>query len=325
MMNKDGIQTPVCIFIFLRKSQSLNLVSKIREVHPPRLYIVGEGPRPGRDGEADKVNDIRKAVQMAVDWNCEIKTNYVSEDIGAGRRIETGISWVFEHESKCIFLEDDIVPSTSFFYYCEELLNRYEFDMRVGMISGYNALNSYMFAGSDYGFSKCGSIYGWATWANRWAKYDWDMRALDDEKANSLLLHDLSGNNTIYAKRRIQHWEKAKKDIVSGKLSTWDYQWSLTRRINGWLDIVPSESLTGNHGVDENASNTASDDKLLPKRAQKLMSVVSHECLHELVHPKYFIADHNYDDTYMSLLYPPKIQLKFEALAMKIKMVVLKK
>ena len=40
---------------------------------------------------------------------------------------------------KCIVLEDDDVPSQSFFPFCKELLDRYEHDDRITMIAGFNS------------------------------------------------------------------------------------------------------------------------------------------------------------------------------------------
>lgn len=57
--------------------------------------------------------------------------------------------WAFSIVDKCIILEDDIVPSLSFFPFCIELLNRYEDDKRIDRICGMNLLGTYE-TGSDY-------------------------------------------------------------------------------------------------------------------------------------------------------------------------------
>ena len=48
------------------------------------------------------------------------------------------ISWFFEQEPEGIILEDDCVPSLSFFGYCTTLLKKFRNDERIGHISGSN-------------------------------------------------------------------------------------------------------------------------------------------------------------------------------------------
>lgn len=303
------INTPVCIFIFLREKQSIELIDAIRKVQPPVLYIVGEGHRPDREGEEEKVLAIRKKVEESVDWPCEVRKNYVEEDIGAGRRIQTGISWVFEQEDKCIFLEDDIRPDISFFYFCEDLLNYYSNDNRIGIITGFNPFEKYNFNGCSYGFSHVGSIYGWASWSNRWEKYDWNTQLFDNNR--SLLEQQMTGHDRFLAKRRIRRWSKARQLVKTSKLSTWDFQWDIARRMNNWLDIVPSVSLTENCGVDDFARNGPAHFKLMPKRIRNIFLVRKNHMDYPLIHPDVFIRNAVYDDKYMKRLLPNRIiQLK---------------
>jgi hypothetical protein len=73
-------------------------------------------------------------------------------------------SSIFSIVDRCIFLEDDVLVSVSFFRYCEELLEKYRDDLRVHYISGMNYLGKYSGPNSDYFFSGEGSIWGYATW-----------------------------------------------------------------------------------------------------------------------------------------------------------------
>ena len=46
------------------------------------------------------------------------------------------IDWFFSKEEKGIILEDDCVPSQTFYYYCQELLDHYENNENVFSIGG---------------------------------------------------------------------------------------------------------------------------------------------------------------------------------------------
>ena len=50
----------------------------------------------------------------------------------------SGINWIFDHVEECIFLEDDCLPSASFFPFCEQLLERYRHDEQIMHINGFS-------------------------------------------------------------------------------------------------------------------------------------------------------------------------------------------
>lgn len=74
---------------------------------------------------------------------------------------------VFENEEMGIILEDDCLPSQSFFWFCEELLERYKDDERIGHIGGCNFQKRIKRGNVDYYFSIYNYIWGWASWTNK--------------------------------------------------------------------------------------------------------------------------------------------------------------
>ena len=87
----------------------------------------------------DEVNcQATRSIIEEVDWKCEVIKNYSEANMGSYKRSSSGLSWVFDTVSQAIVLEDDDVPHPSFFPYCAELLDRYEHDNRIGIISGNN-------------------------------------------------------------------------------------------------------------------------------------------------------------------------------------------
>ena len=51
----------------------------------------------------------------AVDWPCEVSTNYSDVNLGCGERVSSGLDWVFDSVERAIVLEDDCLPHPSFF------------------------------------------------------------------------------------------------------------------------------------------------------------------------------------------------------------------
>jgi hypothetical protein len=83
--------------------------------------------------------------------------------MGCGKRTSSGITWVFEHVDRAIFLEDDCLPEQSFFGYCDEMLERYKDDQRVGFLAGSNLFGNEPNDGASYSFSRYPLIWGWAS------------------------------------------------------------------------------------------------------------------------------------------------------------------
>ena len=78
-------------------------------------------------------------------------------------------------EEEGIILEDDCIPNSTFFKYCDDLLTKYKNENNVWIISGDNGgpiLRDQYFLDYDYTFSRVPLIWGWATWKDRWLNYD---------------------------------------------------------------------------------------------------------------------------------------------------------
>ena len=251
-MEKFKLTTPVALFFFNRPDTTMKVFHEIRKARPERLYLIGEGHRPDRIGELETVLNLRSLVEKSVDWDCQVFKNYVPEDIGAGLRISSGISWVFETEESAIFLEDDIIPADSFFQYCQEMLNHYWNDTRIMAVCGSNPIPEYMFQG-DYTFSANPQIWGWATWKRAWNEYDFKISKWPEMKKQGVLRPLF--NNRIFYRFRSDEYDRAAKGITF----TWDYQFSFHFLINSGLAIIPKKNLTSNIGIGPNATNTKSD------------------------------------------------------------------
>lgn len=83
------------------------------------------------------IQACRKVVDE-IDWECEVHQWYQEQNFGCDPSEYLSQKWAFSHVDKCIVLEDDDIPSVSFFRFCKELLDKYENDTRICMISGIN-------------------------------------------------------------------------------------------------------------------------------------------------------------------------------------------
>jgi len=247
------LHTAVLFLVFNRLDTTKEVFEAIRKAKPPRLYIAADGARSRREGEAEKVRAVREYVMKRIDWNCEVKTLFREQNYGCKMAVSGAIDWFFDNEKAGIILEDDCLPSQSFFWFCEALLDRYKDDMRVWNIGGYK--HPYLKGDQySYNFSRFTQIWGWATWANRWKHYD---VTLEKYRQNRNLLVDFEFFREDFENRSRQ---KILDRLADGLIDTWDYQWNFAVRINHGLSVRPRVNLIQNIGFGADATHTKGEN-----------------------------------------------------------------
>ncbi|NEQ84096.1 MAG: glycosyltransferase family 2 protein [Moorea sp. SIO2I5] len=245
------MKTPVAFIIFKRPDTTERVFEVIREAKPPKLFVIADGPRADRPGEAEKCAAARAIIER-VDWDCEVLENYSDVNLGCCQRVSSGIDWVFNTVEEAIILEDDCLPHPDFFPFCENLLERYRDDERVMMVSGTNFLGKWKSDRQSYHFSYYGGIWGWASWRRAWNYYDITMSLWSNPDIKNRI-RDVLANNEHYQARK-----KSFDSTLNGKYDAWDYRWSFARLAQSGLSIVPAVNLISNIGFGEGATHTVS-------------------------------------------------------------------
>jgi hypothetical protein len=243
------MKTAVVFIIFKRPDTTEKVFEVIRQVKPPKLLVIADGPRVDQPGEAEKCAATRAIIDQ-VDWNCEVLQNYADVNMGLKRRVSSGLDWVFSLVEDAIILEDDCLPDPSFFRFCEELLEKYRYDQRVWMICGSNLLGEYKSHLQSYCFSYHSYCWGWATWKRAWEHYDVNMKLWSNPEIQSRI-RDVVGNEQQYG-----IYEKFFDRVFSGELNTWDIPWLCLRLSQSALSIIPAVNLVSNIGFNQEGTNT---------------------------------------------------------------------
>ncbi|HIK22925.1 MAG TPA: glycosyltransferase family 2 protein [Thermosynechococcus sp. M3746_W2019_013] len=275
------LTTPVAFIIFNRPDTTERVFAEIAKARPPKLLVVGDGPRVNRQDEAEKVAAARAVVER-VDWECEVLTNFSETNLGCKQRVSSGINWVFSQVEEAIILEDDCLPDQTFFRFCQELLERYRHDQRIGMISGNNFQFGRRRNGDSYYFSKYTHIWGWATWRDRWVgSYDIAMSKWPRIRDEGWLV-DMVGNAS-----EARYWKNIFESVYRGEIDTWDYQWTFANWVEGRLTILPATNLISNIGFGPNATHT--------RRTSELANMARVPMNFPLVHPVGVIRNNQAD------------------------------
>lgn len=283
--------TPVALMVFNRPSQTRLVFERVREQRPVRLLVVADGPRPDRPGEAERCAAVRDLV-TAVDWPCQLSTNFADANMGCRDRITSGIDWIFEVEEEAIIIEDDCLPHPTFFRFCAELLRRYEDDERVMAVSGDNFQFGQVTNAHSYYFSRYFHCWGWATWRRAWRLHDVGMPFWPELRNDGWLEHLI--NDPVER----AHWRSAFDAVGSGALNTWDYQWVYSIWRQSALTILPHENLVSNIGAGAEATHTTGADPF--------MGLPSREMPFPLRHPPHVVRDFIADAAFARRAFGPQ-------------------
>ena len=189
-INSNVEIAPVALIFFNRPETFQKVFDEVKKVKPSKLFLIKDGPR---NENTEDIGKIAKCMEIVdkIDWKCEVRKNYSAENLGCGRRPYTGIDWVFSQVDHAIILEDDCVPSESFFYFCSEMLERYSLDERIFLITGCNLELETKNCNESYFFGYSGTNWGWASWRRCWENMDYNMEFTNDQSTVKLLADKL--------------------------------------------------------------------------------------------------------------------------------------
>lgn len=276
------LNTAVLFLVFNRLETTKQVFDSIKKARPPRLYIAADGARDFIDGELQRVRLVRDYVISNIDWKCEVKTFFREQNVGCRIAVSGAIDWFFKNEEMGIILEDDCLPSQSFFNFCEQLLLRFKDDMRIWHIAGANFQNGISRGSGSYYFSKYSHIWGWASWSNRWKEYDVEMKSYKD------FIHDDGMNIFSQRDKEWKYWQRIFQDVSRGRIDTWDYQWLYTVWMNNGLSILPNLNLISNIGFGPEATHTMDMDSQLSR-------IPRQEFSSPLLHPTFVLRSFDAD------------------------------
>lgn len=316
-IKKYKLHTPVVLFIFKRIETTLQIISRIAQVKPNRLYIISDYGR--NDEEVEIVLNCRAAVEKAITWECEVIKDYALENRGVYKNIGEGALRVFEKEEKAIFLEDDNLPEVSFFTFCEEMLEKYKNEERILWICGTNYLGQFNGRSASYGFTRHMLPCGWASWGKKFVRYyDYSFSLLSDDKVKREIKYKFETRRLYYHYK--MNWDNELKRIKEGlQPSSWDYQMCLTIRAKDLIGIIPYKNQIKNIGVDENSTHLGSTmQNIMTKR---FCGMPSYPLNYPFIDPKKLEIDNDQDSKLEKIIVPPlnhRVKVKIVSLIKRI-------
>ena len=263
-MNKFKIA--ILLITYKRPKYLRKVLLKIKKINPSILYIYSDGPK--NKEESFDVKMCRSIIDD-IKW-CSVKKKFNTKNMGIELVPKLAIDWVFKENEMAIILEDDTLPSTSFFYFCKKLLIKYKNNTKISMICGTNlAQEKSKNIKDSYFFSKYSNIWGWATWRRAWKHFElkmpsWHNKNKDEFHGNSLVINNLHARDIffwelishpfVFRKRKMKRSEFPEqlrlaiadliRDMEISKqcyLEGYDKNWSVDLNTNMWMDVYKSK------------------------------------------------------------------------------------
>lgn len=232
---------PVLLITFNRPNYTKIVLEALKKAEVKNLYVFKDGPRPFNEEDKKASKEIENIINK-IDWVDNLHVNYLNNNLGCGYGPYTAISWAFQNEDELIILEDDCVPTVSFFKYCSFLLDKYKNNNNVRHISGRSVYSEHeVFHNYDYIFTQYAPTLGWATWKRVWENF------CLNEKITIKPFFKNGGFTYQFSSKKetnfFNNFYYNRKSPLKEMLHSWDYQFSVFSRINGALAIAPAKNL----------------------------------------------------------------------------------
>lgn len=244
-MNQNA---PIVLFVYRRLSTLKETVESLQSnsiAKESELIIFSDA---GNTLESLRDVKLVRSYIKTISGFKSIKIVEAQENKGLAKSIIYGVSEVVNQYNSCIVLEDDLVTSPNFLNYMNQALNKFERESKVFSISGYSFDFKHQKIKEDAFFLNRTWTWGWATWADRWNKVDWDMQSYSDFQNDSKLKMEFSklgSDVNLMLKRQ-----------MNGEIDSWGIRFMYHQfKVKG-LTIYPKVSKVNNIGFDQFATHT---------------------------------------------------------------------
>lgn len=244
---QEQYAVPVVVVVFNRVSMAEKMMVELKKIQPSKLFVISDGARKNVPGESERVEQVR-SIFKKLSWPCEVFRNYADENMGCDLRVPSGLDWVFQYVDRAVILEDDCIPAEQFFIFAENMLEKYQNDLRVMMIAGSNMAPAYPIV-DCCSFTARTYTWGWATW-----KRAWDHYCPDDSEWKRIIQQGIF--RETYGVRTRYYVRKELEYYLKRGQCPWDYLWWISCMGARGLCAVPKVNLIKNEGFGEEATHT---------------------------------------------------------------------
>lgn len=240
------MNAPIIIFTYNRIQNLKKLIlslSKNLECKSSKAYIFLDGPKTQKDKiKSDEIFMYLKNIKVFRSQ----KIFYRKKNLGSAKNILDGINYVSNQENKFVVLEEDLIVSSDFLYFCNKMLNLYKDKKNIWHINCWVFDN--LKSNDKFFFSTHMSCWGWATWSDRWKRFKKINKKHSYDNISKKFRKKFDFLNAGSFIGLLLNYRK--------KINTWAVYWYYNIFISNGITITPYKTLVLNLGFRYNSENT---------------------------------------------------------------------
>lgn len=247
-------QTPpaVLLIVWRRVETTRDVWHRVLNEGARSIYVSGDGPRAGISSDRKQCDAIRALFESPPE-GVSVTSRFRECNIGLQLHVVSSINWFFSQVKEGIILEDDILPTSSFFVFSAELLKKYRDSDQISQVSGAAhapGFNAPCESSYSYDFSVFQHVWGFATWADRWSGFS-DFLESRHSVSRREIVEAFPGHSEGF----YRHWTRRTNGELRQEKQTWTAAWNTFCGLRGRMSVVPKAPLVSNIGLDEQATN----------------------------------------------------------------------
>ena len=250
------MRAPVVLFVYNRADHTVRVIESLAKnllAKETDLYVFADAAKTEKGLE--KVNEVRAFI-MQEEWRRAFKSvtiDMAEKNRGLAKSVIGGVSKIIEEYGNVIVIEDDLVLSPYFLTFMNEALEAYKDESSIWSISGYSfPMRSLKRYPHDVFYSYRGSSWGWATWKDRWATVDWEIKDYEKMIADPAWIQRFNrGGADLANMLRLQ---------AEGKIDSWAIRWCFAQSNQDMYTVFPKISYLENGGCDGSGTHSGSNN-----------------------------------------------------------------
>jgi len=256
---------PIALFVYNRPEHTRQTIEGLRAnplASESELTVFSDGPKSELDQAS--VSQVRDYLST-IDGFRKISVIHREKNSGLAKSIIAGASEVLDRSGRIIVLEDDIVTAPGFLTYMNQGLEAYERNRSIFAICGWSPpIDIPASYRHDVYLVHRAMCWGWASWADRWQKIDWEVRDYAQfEKDREAQKKFARGGEDLPDMLR---------NALSGRVNSWAIRWAYAQFRQGALSVAPTKSLTDNVGMDGSGVNCSPSEQFVVTANKKQLS-----------------------------------------------------
>jgi hypothetical protein len=253
--------------VFNRPEKTKQVWEQICLAKPRKLYISADGPRDNCPSDIKNCISVREIVSE-ITWECDANYLFHEKNLGCSLAGKTAFDWVFSNEERMIELEDDTVPSFSFFQFMDEILEKYKDCDQIGYVTGQNFMGLES-GSSSYYFSHYAGSSGWGTWKRIYDLWDYKLE-------NIHKVYEKSFINNFDNSFEYKFWLRKFEYYYKNGGNTYDLQSVFLIFERDLKNIIPNKNLITNIGFDNQGTNFNGGEELFSNKERFELDAIVH-------------------------------------------------